>query len=217
MRLNLLLESYGNRLQFDYQNELIRTLHTWLPGNDIHDDISLYSLSWLKGGKADNGSICFPGGAGWSISFYDESLVKQLLDSIQEQPQTQFGMRVVNVDLQEAPKMSRKEKFTISSPILAKHFDGAQIRHKTYLDDDVDEILTNTLQRKLRVAGLCEDVKVKFDRSYKSAKTKLVTIKNIKNRASMCPVIVTGNPDSIAFAWKVGIGHSTGCGFGALG
>ncbi|MGN9307593.1 CRISPR-associated endoribonuclease Cas6 [Enterococcus faecium] len=55
-----------------------------------------------------------------------------------------------------------------------------------------------------------------FDRTYYAAKTKLVYYKNIGNKTSICPVIIEGTPEQIAFAWNVGVGNSTGIGFGAL-
>jgi CRISPR-associated endoribonuclease Cas6 len=79
--------------------------------------------------------------------------------------------------------------------------------------------MTKTMQTKLRAAGLeqhADAVSVRFDTSYAGAKTKLVDIHGIKNRTSVCPVIVEGSPEAVAFAWDVGVGHSTGAGFGAL-
>jgi CRISPR-associated endoribonuclease Cas6 len=216
MRLHLRLQSHNVQLSFDYQHELVRSFHRWLPDNDIHDDISLYSLSWLGGAKAHNGSLHFPQGATWFISFHDERIAKHLLVGMLRNPATTFGMRVGDVQIQEEPDFGAESRFILGSPVLAKHFDGTSILHKTYADQDVDDILTHTLQSKLRSVGLSDDVHVQFDRTYPNAKTKLVTIKNIKNRASMCPVIVKGAPEAVSFAWSVGIGHCTGVGFGAV-
>jgi CRISPR-associated endoribonuclease Cas6 len=72
------------------------------------------------------------------------------------------------------------------------------------------------MQHKLAVAGLPQDISIAFDRTYHKAKTKLVSIKGIQSRANECPVIIKGAPELINFAWNVGIGHSTGSGFGAL-
>lgn len=216
MRLHLQLQSDRQGLAFDYQHELVRTFHGWLPDNDIHDDISLYSLSWLSGSKAENNLLQFPRGAGWYISFHDERVAKHLLAGMLRQPYTTFGMRVVDVQIQEEPDFGTRYRFLAASPILAKYKDGERIHHKTFSDVGVDEILTLTLQKKLRTAGLSNDVQVQFDRTFANAKTKLVTIKNVKNRASMCPVIVEGAPEAVSFAWSVGIGHCTGVGFGAV-
>jgi len=57
---------------------------------------------------------------------------------------------------------------------------------------------------------------VRFDLSYHRAGTKLVTYKNIKNRANWCPVIINGKAETKSFAWEVGLGNSTGVGFGGV-
>jgi CRISPR-associated endoribonuclease Cas6 len=73
------------------------------------------------------------------------------------------------------------------------------------------------MQRKLALAGLPTDnVKVTFDLTYHQPRTKVVIYKGIGNRANICPVIVEGSPQQVAFAWEVGVGNSTGIGFGAL-
>jgi len=217
MRLNLTLQSSSiTELPFDYQHELVRTFHKWLPDNDIHNDISLYSLSWLNGGKAVDGKLLFPNGARWFISFYDETIAKHLLVGMLRHTETTFGMRVADVQIQDTPNCGTSARFICASPILAKHWDGNKTIHKIFTDIDSDEILTKTLQTKLSHTGLSTDVSVRFDRTYPNAKTKLVTIKDVKNRASMCPVIVEGAPEAVSFAWSVGIGHCTGSGFGAV-
>lgn len=215
MRLILHLSS-ASAIAFDYQHELVRTFHRWLPDNDIHSDISLYSLSWLMGGKAVEGMLRFAQGAQWFVSFHDERVAKHLLVGMLRKPETTFGMRVMDVQIQEAPDFGSSHRFITASPVLAKHYDGQNIIHKIFSDEDADDILSTTLRSKLKTAGLTDDVSVRFDRSYQGAKTKLVSIKNIKNRASLCPVIVEGAPEAVSFAWSVGIGHCTGAGFGAL-
>ena len=77
--------------------------------------------------------------------------------------------------------------------------------------------MTETLAHKLRRAGLDEaGVSVRFDRGYYAARTKRCTYKGVHNVANFCPVMVSGSPEQLAFAWDVGIGNSTGIGFGSL-
>jgi len=86
-------------------------------------------------------------------------------------------------------------------------------------DEESGVLLTQTLKHKMDVAGLgkyTKGVKVSFDTNYEKARTKLVNIKGISSKASMCPVIMEGHSTAIQFAWDVGIGNCTGCGFGAL-
>jgi len=108
----------------------------------------------------------------------------------------------------------------LDSPVFIREYskgnENKRAIHLTYADPKADALLTATLKHKLKTAGLDYNVEVKFDRTYQNPKTKIVTIKNIKNKANFCPVIIKGDPLAIAFAWNVGIGHSTGSGFGAL-
>ena len=217
MRLCFQLQSKTRQvLPFDYQHELVRTFHRWLPENDIHSDISLYSLSWLHGAKAVEGGLAFPQGASWFVGFHDERIAKHLLVGVLRRPDTTFGMKVIDAQIIETPDFGDVMRFPLASPALIKHFDAGNIRHLTFADALADEVMTATMQSKLRAAGLPTDVSVRFDRTYAGAKTKVVHIKGIGNRANVCPVIVEGTPETVGFAWTVGVGHCTGAGFGAV-
>ncbi|MBU0560433.1 MAG: CRISPR-associated endoribonuclease Cas6 [Bacteroidetes bacterium] len=185
--------------------------------NKIHDEISLYSLSWLQGGKMNKDGFNFPKGARWFISFWDEEIGKQLIMNAMKNPDVCCGMVVREIQMQDTPKFGNKERFTVSSPVFIRKYDeNKKAAHLTFKDDEADAYLTDTLKKKLNTAKLNTDVKVSFDKTYHNPKTKLVTIDGIKNRASFCPIIIEGDPEAIRFAWDVGVGHSTGCGFGAL-
>ncbi|HYG37289.1 MAG TPA: CRISPR-associated endoribonuclease Cas6 [Cytophagales bacterium] len=94
---------------------------------------------------------------------------------------------------------------------------GEKEKHYLFDDEGADQLLTETLCTKLKTAGL-EDtsLQILFDRSYPLAKRKKVTYKGIGNITSICPVIIKGKPETIAFAWNVGLGNSTGIGLGSL-
>jgi CRISPR-associated endoribonuclease Cas6 len=65
--------------------------------------------------------------------------------------------------------------------------------------------------------GLLDDtIEISFDTSYINAGTKKITYKGVENKASWCPVIIKGKPETKLFAWNVGLGNSTGIGFGAI-
>lgn len=217
MRIHFYLTQNTETVPFDYQYFLIGTFHKWMGWNDIHDDISLYSLSWLQGSKMVNNGFDFLKGAQWFISFWDEAIGKQLISNAIKEPDVCCGMMVKEIQIQNTPTFGNKEKFNVSSPIfIRKYNENKKAIHLTYKDKEANHYLTETLITKLRAANLNYDVKVKFDSNYSKAKTKLVKIKNINNRANFCPVEIEGDSEAIKFAWNVGIGHSTGSGFGAL-
>lgn len=217
MRIHFSLTQNTETVPFDYQNFLIGTFHKWMGWNEIHDEISLYSLSWLNGGKMVKDGFNFPKGAKWFVSFWDEEIGKQLIMNAMKDPIVCCGMLVKEIQIQETPQFGTKEKFIAASPIFIRKYDeNRKAIHLTTKDEDVDYYLTETLKKKLRTVNLNYDVKVTFDKSYYNSKTKLVKINGIENKANFCPVIVEGHPEAVKFAWNVGIGHSTGCGFGAI-
>ncbi|PJA95412.1 MAG: CRISPR-associated endoribonuclease Cas6, partial [Ignavibacteriales bacterium CG_4_9_14_3_um_filter_34_10] len=79
MRLHFSLTENTQTVPFDYQHFLIGAFHKWMGWNEIHDEISLYSLSWLQGGKMVKDGFNFPNGARWFVSFWDEEIGKQLI------------------------------------------------------------------------------------------------------------------------------------------
>lgn len=217
MRLYFELSPNTEPVPWDYQHFLIGTLHKWLGRNELHDGVSLYSMSWLTWGEPKGKNLSFPKGAMWFVSCFQTEMAKKLLDSVLSDPDVCCGMKVAGLRLVEPPEFGTRERFLVSTPILIRKFDGERIKHLVYNDKEANQLLTQTLQTKLKQAGLNEpEASVEFDATYSKARTKLVTIKGIHNKANLCPVIVTGTPEAVGFAWEVGVGHSTGSGFGAL-
>jgi len=219
MRLHFTLTPNSQPAPFAYQHFLTGAFNKWLGHNPQHDEISLYSLSWLQGGFMKDGALEFSSGARWFISFYDESLTQTIVDNVLKQPEVCCGMRVERIVQQQTPDFGSRYTFKVGSPVLArsKEVEG-KVKHYIYSDAEADDTLTATLLHKLDKAGLAahKDVSVRFDHAYRNPKTKLVTIKDVHNRASICPVVIEGAPEALAFAWDVGIGHGTGSGFGCL-
>lgn len=126
-------------------------------------------------------------------------------------------MEVEEIAVIEDPHLSDAVRFNIGSPILIKRYADTKVKHYVYTDPQTDEFLKETLLTKMNLAGLEDDtLDIHFDRDYPKASTKLVDYNGIKNRANWCPIIVKGKPETLLFAWNVGLGSSTGIGFGAL-
>ena len=51
MRIHLKTTPNTKPVPFDYQQKLVGTIHKWIGDNSIHDKISLYSFSWINGGR----------------------------------------------------------------------------------------------------------------------------------------------------------------------
>lgn len=219
MRLHLITTPNTETVPFDYQTKLVGAFHKWLgKHNTEHDQISLYSLSWLQWGRRKGAGLDFPEGASWQISAPDSELLQSLINTMQTDPGIAFGMELREVRIQREPEFGRQADFWVQSPVLIKRYDeNGHTTFYTYKDQEAGPYMTETLKHKMEKFGLGDlDIKASFIEDYSKAKTKVATYRGIKIKGSLCPVHLEGDPRAIAFAWNVGIGNSTGIGFGAV-
>lgn len=218
MRLQLRTTKSKELIPFNYQTFLTGALHKWIGRNSLHDDrLSLYSFSWLNGGNALKQGLRFENGAHFFISVHDQQLLKSIIQGVRDNPEIAFGLVVNELVIQEDPLFEHEQKFTVASPIFIKRNIDGKEKHYEYQDNESSKLLTETLKNKLRKANLDDaGVSVQFDLDYSSSRTKVIYYNNIGNKVNICPVIIKGTPEQILFAWNVGIGNSTGIGFGAI-
>lgn len=229
MRLHFTLSPNTAPVSFAYQHWLTGTFHKWLKNNDLHDKISLYSLSWLDGSRRIANHLEFHNGAKWFVSFYEDEYAEKLVNGALSDPEMFCGMSVTRIEQQTTPDFGTKYRFKVASPVFVKGkqpSNGKPEHHYLYNEPEADELMTKTLLHKMDVANreanetrfteADKQVKVSFDRDFLSPKIKLVRIKNIDHKTSVCPVIIEGTSEAVRFAWNVGIGNGTGSCFGSL-
>jgi len=218
MRIYIRLSKNKESIPFNYQHLLTSAIHKWIgENNEEHGERSLYSFSWLQNTFKTKDGFRFKDNSYFFIGAYEARLIKTIMKGILKDPVTLCGSRVIDIQLKAVPKFSDEERFVLNSPVLIRKRDGEKIKHVTYVDKDFDQLLTDNLKAKLKIAGLdTTGVSVNLDKSYAFPKTKLVDYKGIKNKTTLAPLIIKGNPEQIAFAWTVGLGNSTGIGFGAI-
>ena len=228
MRLHFILSPNTMPVPFDYQHRLTGVFHKWLADNDLHDKISLYSLSWLDGSRRVVNRLECPNGARWFVSLFEDKYAERLVNGALQEPEMFCGMRVLEIRQQTTPDFGTKYKFKVGSAVFAKGkcAKGETAPHHLYHEPIADEILTKTLVHKMDVANYesadphfnDEDKKVRisFDREFANPRVKLIQIKDTLIHASICPVIVEGTPEAVRFAWNVGVGSGTGSCFGSL-
>lgn len=218
MRLYIKLSKNTHAIPFNYQHLLTGVVHKWIGReNKEHGQRSLYSFSWLQNTTTNKSGIHFNRDAYFFISAYDTDFIKRIIKGILESPNVFCGSRVIDVQIKDVPEFSNEERFFLNSPILIRKRDGDKTKHVTYLEEDFEALLTDNIKSKLQFAGLnADDIRVEFDKTYPFPQTKLVDYKGIKNKTTLAPIIIKGSPEQIAFAWTVGLGNSTGIGFGSL-
>ncbi|MCF8358641.1 MAG: CRISPR-associated endoribonuclease Cas6 [Prolixibacteraceae bacterium] len=217
MRIHLKIKTTRKIIPFNHQPLLTGAIHKWLGWNDVHGEVSLYSFSQLEEGKAIPTGLQFERGTSFFISSHNSDLIKQIIEGIQSDPTMFHGLTVIEVIIQEDPDLTDRELFFVASPIFIKRRNGEKIDHIIYNDQRANVCLKETLLSKMeKVEMKDESFRIRFENSYPKACTKMITYNGINNRASWCPVIIEGKPETKLFAWNVGLGNSTGIGFGAI-
>ena len=229
MRLHFTLSPNREPVSFAYQHRLTGVFHKWLAANDLHDKISLYSLAWLDGSRRVRDKLEFPRGAKWFVSFYENEYAERLVSGALNDSEMFCGMRVERIEQQTAPNFGTKYNFKVASPVFVKGKQpesGKPPHHYLWNEPEADQLMTATLIHKMDAANresgtthftdADKQVTVSFDREFAHPKIKLVRIKNIDHKTSVCPVIIEGTSEALQFAWNVGIGNGTGSCFGSL-
>jgi len=217
MRIHLKIKTTSDVIPFDHQPLLTGTIHKWLGWNEEHGEVSLYSFSQLEGGKATPQGLRFERGTSFFFSSYNTNLVKKLIGGIQTDPTMFYGLTVLEVIIQEDPDFAGRQLFYVASPIFIKRKVEDRINHILFDDPLAGTYLKETLQTKMKEAGILDNtLDVRFETGYPKAGTKMINYNGIRNRANWCPVVIEGKPETKLFAWNVGLGNSTGIGFGAI-
>ena len=219
MRLYLALTKNSTVIPFNYQHLLTGCIHKWLgKANKQHGEISMYSFSWLQTVQSSKKGLWTTENTHLFVNFYDTELAKKVVFSIMENPEMFCGVKVREVTIQAPPEFTDKAYFYVASPVLIQRDNGkGGKKHYRYYEEKASQLLTETLQKKLMKADLSpKNVRVYFDVDYLKAKTKLITYNKMDKKVNVCPIIIEGSPEQLKFAWHVGVGNSTGIGFGAL-
>jgi CRISPR-associated endoribonuclease Cas6 len=214
---------------FTYISNLNGYLHKILgENNDYHDELSLYSTSFLHGGKLSSNKKYyeFKNGATWYISSPDKKFITDFIASVYQHQNFAFGMELLSVELIENDLINEGEyyMFYTKSPILLKYkeFGSKRNIYLTYNDNALKTsvfmkniIIKKALKMKLNITK--DDFNIAFNTNYENKKTRWIKVKSISNLTSVCPIYVQTNKKEIAdFIYNVGVGHSTGSGFGFL-
>jgi CRISPR-associated endoribonuclease Cas6 len=168
--------------------------------------------------EASKYGLNYPTGAKLLMSFYDDEYLKQVVRSILKDSEMCYGMKVTDVSIEATPDLADRTVFQWASPVFIRRFEGEIDTHYTFKDENAGKFMEETLLHKMKIAGLPgdESLRIRFDTSSVDKRTKVIDYRGIKNRVNLCPVIMEGKPETKAFAWNVGLGNSTGIGFGAI-
>ena len=161
MRVQIHLSPNDRRwlVPFSYHEKLVGAFHQWLGENSVHDELSLYSVSWLAPGKVRSGALDFPNGTYFYISAPNRELLADLIEGVNQGQDVAYGMKVEALTLYPTPQFGNRKLFYTQSPILIKRREEDGRQHFYYhYDDDAGDLMTETLQRKLVQLSIPTDV-----------------------------------------------------------
>lgn len=217
MRIKIILSKTNKIIEFDYQYKILGCVHKWLgKDNQLHDEkLSLYTFSWLynlKAYKQFGGFKTTPFNPYFTFSAYDKQVIDMLVAGIGKDNKLFAGLEVEKIE--DVNLNFSKDYFTPQSPIFIR--DKKTHDHILFHQPEANILMKNILVAKLNKANLEEEFDIQFELGNPASKIKLVNIKGIKNKVNFCPVFIKGSELLKRFALSVGLGNSTGSGFGCI-
>lgn len=223
-------------LPYDTQHTLNGVFYKILNNpQKYHDAFSYYSASGIQGAMADpkQGGIMFPDhpyfivaspdkrhiNGKWEFNEFLKDFVEGLMNSINNPEVNFFGLKVMTfetprINVVDSLARPRFDLIRTRTPILLK-----KENWKIAYNDNPEEwvsILTENTKKKLAHEGI-EDptfaIKVEQPQRMKS---RNVTVGNVRNHCTSGILTVYGKPETRAFLYTMGLGYSTGSGFGSV-
>lgn len=190
------------------------------PNNKYHDTPSDYCISSLMGGKLDAAeqTLSFEKGGYIIISSLDQEFIDTMILGIIKNQTIGFGMKFCGIDHIQEKFYNGYNKFATLSPFIIKIKEGDESVFVTLHDPDFEEILEEYL--KFKINKIKPNWNLKHFRAYvpdnDTHKVKTIMVKNVKNLANQCHVVLDCNKEVAELLYNIGIGKSTGSGFGTI-
>ena len=216
-RITVKLTQPTTEVPVNNQHQLNGFIHaSFGKNNPYHDSFSNYNISSLQGGKlnADKKTISFPNGNPYFYISGDDKFIGFAIDSFMNSKASMFGMVFESIDITDDFVVnSRFDNIITISPILLRDKNGKRL---TFKDEKWVEILTENCVKKLEHNNICDPTfKIEIINPHK-AKEKCVWVGNVFNKSTMIRLKVFGKPNTRRHLYNMGLGHSTGSGFGSI-
>ncbi len=222
MRLYLKTTESKKEVPINYQSLLTSAIHRWIGrDNTEHGKTSEFSFSWLKNIEIskDNKSINCTNNSYWYITAHNTNLIKKIIEFIQLDNFLCDGTKISEVMIDNNLKTNSTNIYNLGSPILLKLSNKIEnkIEHLKYDDERCTEVMTRNMKKRMIESKMDPNgINISFNLERPNSKVKVIDYKGIKNKVNFCPINIIGNDEQIRFIKCVGVGHSTGIGFGAI-
>jgi len=206
-------------IEADNQHIVNRFIHNLLGRDNIYHDVSSnYNVSNLCGGRLDKKTrlISFKTSNPFIIvSSLDNEFLNKILMGLLQKPFLTADCSFKDVTFINEELNDGWNNFLTLSPILLKNVDD---KFLTVKDVDFSEKLREQTIRKLSAINPNLDLS-DFDLVIEDKPLNRVCVRKVKsvyNYASICNVKIKGSKKIIEQLYNLGIGNSTGCGFGTI-
>lgn len=217
MRLKINLTNPTTEVPVNNQHELNGFIHTILgKGNPYHDTMSDYSISSLQGGKLkdDKKTLRFESNPYFFVASQNKDFLDDFITGAMTRSASFFGMKFngfdVGCDFQ--PNRYCDDIITIS-PILIRDQNDRKI---TFDNPNWIDCIKENCIGKLKHHGIVDPTfNIELIKTEKS-KQKCIWVGTVFNPCSSVRLKVFGKKKTRETLYCLGIGNSTGSGFGAV-
>lgn len=215
MKIKLIFSPSNLPFNESTQNAVNSCIHRMFgKDNKCHNSFSNYAVSSLFGGVIVDGKMTYPNGAHFYFSSHDDELNEKVMykaiDGID-----MHDMKLISINFEDFKPHSDYDIVRTISPILLKDKD----RIITYKDSDFIDVLTKKSKLKLKYDGFTDkeiNSLVIEPFHFENARLKFPKVHNIVNKSSQVMLIIKGDKAMRKALYEMGLGNSTGSGFGSI-
>ena len=222
MRVKIKLTKNTTPVPIISQHLLNGYVHKCLGANNIyHDGPSNYNISGLQGGKLDitNQTLSFENGGYFIVSSLDTIFSGKMILGVLNNTEFGYGMSFAGIDHINESFIDGWNHFATLSPFLIKIYSEKSVyKFATLKDDNFKTIVKNYLVTKLSTINPKLDLS-DFDVNipeHDDHKVKKIMVKNVINHANQCHISIHTNREVAELLYNIGLGQSTGSGFGTI-
>lgn len=222
MRIILKFSKNESLVPINNQSYVNYYIHKCLgENNEFHNSKNDYSISHLYGGKLteDKKHLSFENGGMIVVSSKNTLFLDKIIDGIINNPYLNWGMKYKEIiNINESFCTGWNHFATLSPFIIKKYSDKKTYSFATINESDFVDIVKNHTIKKLNAMFPGIDLSNFMIRinNNPSHKTKLIKVKNVKNIANQCHVSIFCDKKVAEEIYNMGLGQSTGSGFGTI-
>lgn len=220
MRIKLKFSGTKEQVPFETQKNVNGYIHKCLGfGNKYHDAKNDYCVSSLLGGKVENGVLTYPDGAYILVTSENMDFINSLVGGVIQNTDLAFGMKFIGIDYISEKFYDGWNYFRTLTPFLIKEYkDKKTYSYLKLGDKDFNNKVENYLKTKIAKIDPTldlSDFKVEIP-NMPFNKVKKIMVKNVSNYANNCQLAIHTNKKVAKLLYNIGIGQSTGSGFGTI-